>query len=481
MNEKDKNNFRGLLNKCFRETNVYIYTDHKVILPIFQSSLTDEIINLINQKLKNIMAIYEELDIRYMILHKIANFLNYDVLQEKISNNTGNTGFDLIGKLPDLLDQSKFVDIADNIIKELVNPTKSYALVQLPNVELPENIRINNDLFLIADIGDYFTIADADREYFNFPLENNKTYLLIEQVGWGWKILDHEQSLAYKNLLQKLKIFIGLSFIINILDTSSTPINKSKEKRNIALPVGIFSSTTEWSEGLWYEGVSEEEEGWYDPIPEDHPDFDDLKETYSGSDELKEFCFQKRFFIEDEINLPQIYVDRLNSLTITEYATKPSFNLIKGEIIEPLPHFEKLESPGQFLRKKFENVRIILNSTDHYAERIKAASLWYLEGNCAESDTFKFIDYTIAVESLLGGKDKINIPLAERLSDRCGFSLGKNLKGKEKIKKDFKEIYDIRSRIVHIGKVILNKNDKEYLKELEKMTKKLISNAIKTY
>lgn len=488
MNEKDKNNLRGHIKKCIRETDVSIHTDLKFVLPVFPFSLQDEINTFINRKLKDIPEIYDKRDIWWMIISHIATFLKYDELRNKITNNSDNRGFVSVGKLPDFLDRSKFIDIANKIIERLVNPTKSYALLQLPNVELPENIKINNDLFLVAGIDDYFKVHDNDKKDFTFPFEGNKTYLFLEQLGvnFRWK---STESLLFKNLLQKLKSFLGLSLIMDIFDTPSIPVDKSEEKRNRALPLGIFSAATEWSECLWWEGVSEEDyedSGWYDPMPEDHPDFNDMQDAYSQGDEFLEFCFQKRFFIEDEINLPQIYVDLVNSLAITGYATKPSFRriLMEEEIIKPLPQFEKLESPGQFLRKKFDKIRIILNSNDDYAQRIKSAALWYLEGYCAESDTFKFIDYTIAVESLLGRKDKDkeeNIPLTQTLSDRCGFSLGKNLKEKEKIRKKFKDIYDIRSRIVHSGKVILNEDDNKYLNRLEEMTKQLISDAIETY
>ncbi|MBW2076784.1 MAG: hypothetical protein JRI71_04410 [Deltaproteobacteria bacterium] len=485
MNDKDKDNLRDRLKKCIRGTHVYVAKEHRLIFPIFNYSLLKEVIALIKQKLKDILDVYDENDIWPMICCKIVPFLNYDELRKKISNDTDSKFFEPVGQLPDLLNESKFIEIANNVIEELLNPTKSYALVHLPNVEPGENIRINNGLFLIADLvqdtgENFFKIDDDKIGDFDFLLENKTTYLLIEQAGWNWRMWGSEQPLVYKNILQKLKTFLGLSIIKGIFKTIRIPVSESKEKR-IAYQLGVFSSVE------WYEGMPADCDN---PISEDHPDFNDILDVYSEGDELREFCFQKRFFIEDEINLSQIYVDLLNSLTIPEYPTKPSFDQKKGKIVELFTDSEKLESPGQFLRKKFDNVRIILNSNDDYAERVKAASLWYLEGYCTESDTFKFIDYTIAVESLLGPKDekkdkkrkhKENIPLTQILSNRCGFSLGKSLKQKEEKQKEFRNIYDIRSRIVHSGEVILNKDDNEYLNKLEEMIKELISDAIDTY
>jgi len=497
--DKDKNNFKGHLNKCFRETGVGLLTKYRTIVTVFPSSLSNEFIDLVYKKYENISDIYDELDINCMIRSKIASFLDYDELFKKISNSIDSPdddpegGFVFLGDLPYLLNKSKYKiisdKISDKIIEEIENPAKSYALVQLPQVELSKNIKINSDFSFISDLNDFFYIHNDDKEYFNFPFEKNKTYLLIKHIGRNWRSLETEgQPLFYKTLLHKIKTFFGLSCIMDIFKFSGTFINKSKNKRDIASTVGIFSSL-EWAEeARWYKDLIIEEEDLGNPIPEDHPDYNALKEDYSGGDELKKDFFQKRFFIEDEINLPQIYIDLFNSLTITEFATKPSFNLMEGlEIKKPLPQFEKSKNPEQILRRKFEKIRVILNSNDDYAERIKASSLWYFEGYYTENDTFKFIFYTIAVESLLGleeeekVKKNIHIPLTERLSNRCGFSMGKSLKEKEKIKNEFTDIYEIRSRIVHRQKTILNKDDNEYLKKLEKITKQLIANTIETY
>jgi len=60
MNEKDIINLRGHLKKCIRETDVYVAKEYRCILPGFNVSLLKEIIDLIKQKSKNILArLYE--------------------------------------------------------------------------------------------------------------------------------------------------------------------------------------------------------------------------------------------------------------------------------------------------------------------------------------------------------------------------------------------------------------------------------------
>ena len=116
MNEKDKNNLRGHIKKCIRETEVFIYTDFEFVLPLFPLSSQDEINTFIDGKLKDIPEIYDKSDIRWMIINHIATFLEYDELRNKITNNSDNRGFVSVGKLPDFLDRSKFIDIANKII-----------------------------------------------------------------------------------------------------------------------------------------------------------------------------------------------------------------------------------------------------------------------------------------------------------------------------------------------------------------------------
>lgn len=486
MDQKDKANFEGKIKKCLKQMDVYIHKHFKEILPVFPLELNKQLYKLIWQKLKATSEIYEQEDIFFMIVVIAAGALKYEELKSRISPETTENGFVKVGELRDFVDESEYTNIANKIIEELEDPTKSYALVPLPNVELTRNIKVAKGLFLAANIADYFRFDDKNGNS-DSQLLRRQTYLLIEQAGWSWRIFEQSPTI-HKKILLMLKTFLGLSMIAGIFDTSRA---YQKEKQDIA--IGVFSVADDWSEGLWYEGASsdEEESGVYDPISEDHPDFEDMRASWAGGDPLAEFCFQRRFFFQEKISLSDAHIKLLRLISIAEYATKPSFNLITGKIVKPLIQFEKLETPEEFLEKRINKIRIILDSEDDYARRIKTASLWYFEGYCAEDETFKFILYTIAIESLFGrsgegsnSKDKKGNPpppLTQTLSDRCGFTLGESLKQKEKITKDFTRIYKIRSEIVHRRKVILKENEKKSLKQLEDMTKEIIRRAIATY
>ncbi len=485
MDEKNKVNLKGIIRKCLKETYLYaFFRNGKIIFPLFPISLTDEIYGLITKKYQKIADIYGQKEIYEMILSKTRMHLNSNAFSNLFEGHVIEKGLSEIGKMKDLVEESKFAEITDNItydiIREIVEPGYSYSLIQLPNVELYENIGISDDLILASDtkcadvLGheDFFRIAKNIGENISFSLENKKTYLLIKQCGRNWFFVDDEEPLVYKNLKRQLKIFIGLSLIKGIFII--TNIARTERKAKIDLPIGIFLA------GEWFEGIPQEEE---DPIYEDHPEFDEIRDIFANGDDLRHFCFQKRFFLNDEIKLPETTVKLIDSLAISDRISKPIIDRNEGKIIKlPLPNIENTSTPEAKLRTEFGKLETIFDSNEVYAERIKASSLWYLEGCCADNDTVEFINYTIAIEALLGGANKKDLPLTEVLSNKCGFWLGKSLEEKEKIGNYFKsKIYSTRSKIVHTGKAILNQKDNEALKDLKQMTEQLIINAIETY
>ena len=114
----------------------------------------------------------------------------------------------------------------------------------------------------------------------------------------------------------------------------------------------------------------------------------------------------------------------------------------------------------------------VLGADDPFAERIRTASEWYFESLCADNETFKLIQMTTAIEALLGeGKEQVT----ERLADRCSFLLAKNQKERNAIRDDFLEIYDMRSNVIHTGRVMLSDEEHPYLDKL----KKILEDAIK--
>lgn len=113
----------------------------------------------------------------------------------------------------------------------------------------------------------------------------------------------------------------------------------------------------------------------------------------------------------------------------------------------------------------------IINDNDKEILRIKSAIDWYIHSNITEDETMAFIQACMGLESIFGDDDSEG-GLTAILSDRCAYLIGKNIKDRREIKKTFREIYKIRSKIIHGVRSFLNENEKimlfmarQYLRE----------------
>jgi hypothetical protein len=118
------------------------------------------------------------------------------------------------------------------------------------------------------------------------------------------------------------------------------------------------------------------------------------------------------------------------------------------------------ESVKIFLRDKLKQVISLLNTKedDIYCSPIKSAVEWAFDAEIIENETVSFIQRCIGLEAILG--TGISETLTDTLADRCAYLLGTNLEARNNIRKNFKEMYKIRSKIVHGRAVRLNDVEK---------------------
>jgi len=68
--------------------------------------------------------------------------------------------------------------------------------------------------------------------------------------------------------------------------------------------------------------------------------------------------------------------------------------------------------------------------------------------------------------------------LGELLRNRCAYLIGKSHKQRKQLLDDFKEIYDVRSKIVHRGKSRLNLHERSLFSKLQWMCRRVIQEEI---
>jgi hypothetical protein len=116
----------------------------------------------------------------------------------------------------------------------------------------------------------------------------------------------------------------------------------------------------------------------------------------------------------------------------------------------------------------------LIESGDADCARIKAAIEWSFDSLASENETMAFLKVCIGLEALLG-ENEAGPSLTEALSDRCAYLIATSIKGRKNIKDRFKELYKIRSKIVHGA---ISHLDRENLIQLE-YAKQFLRSAIR--
>lgn len=94
------------------------------------------------------------------------------------------------------------------------------------------------------------------------------------------------------------------------------------------------------------------------------------------------------------------------------------------------------------------------------AERLRLAARWLFDSYATDRDLLAFVQAMVAMEILLGhGGDIQEIGIGTVIRNRCAYLIAANAEDREKITSDIKEIYKIRSNIVHTGKEHLSVNE----------------------
>ena len=96
------------------------------------------------------------------------------------------------------------------------------------------------------------------------------------------------------------------------------------------------------------------------------------------------------------------------------------------------------------------------------AKTIRTAIEWAFDSAINKNETIAFLQACIGIEALLG-EDSGQELVTDRLADRCAYLLGTYAEKRKKIRKNFRELYRIRSKLVHGRIVRLEGDERRYL------------------
>lgn len=93
---------------------------------------------------------------------------------------------------------------------------------------------------------------------------------------------------------------------------------------------------------------------------------------------------------------------------------------------------------------------------------IKSAIEWAFDSEIEENETISFIQLSIGLEAILG-EEIVQESITETLADRCAYLLANNINERKKIRKDFREFYKFRSKLIHGRSMRLNDKERGFL------------------
>ena len=105
---------------------------------------------------------------------------------------------------------------------------------------------------------------------------------------------------------------------------------------------------------------------------------------------------------------------------------------------------------------------LLMENVENEALRVKSAVEWCFDSYVTEDLTMSFLQTCFGLESLFG-EDAASESLTKTLADRCAYLVGTDIKGRKTIRDNFKELYDIRSKLVHGVERSLGADKKNYL------------------
>lgn len=158
-----------------------------------------------------------------------------------------------------------------------------------------------------------------------------------------------------------------------------------------------------------------------------------------------------------------------NSQNIISYDKTEGFRNLSP--LKILPRFLKLDIE---LYKELEKLGIHnLSDNSEISKRIKECLYWYGLALDTSFLSAKLLNYVTILEHILKIKDE-KTELSQRIADRCALFLETDFKKRKDICEKIKDIYDLRSNIVHSGDIFdKNPMDKKPKKKIEDLRSNL--------
>lgn len=106
---------------------------------------------------------------------------------------------------------------------------------------------------------------------------------------------------------------------------------------------------------------------------------------------------------------------------------------------------------GSDLADALRRIGTVLRSANGKSLRLSAR--WLFDSHCGRDELLSYVQATVAIEILLGDEDADpDVGLTTLMANRCAYLVANTAKARAHILKAFRDIYKVRSKIVHRGK-----------------------------
>lgn len=107
-------------------------------------------------------------------------------------------------------------------------------------------------------------------------------------------------------------------------------------------------------------------------------------------------------------------------------------------------------------------------SKSEKSKKIAKAAQWFFDGYSHSNELHSFVQFMTTLEILLGDKEEAKeIGLGKLLKNRCAYLIANTSGERDLILKEFDEIYETRSNILHNGHSRLTRNEQRHLEKLK--------------
>lgn len=335
----------------------------------------------------------------------------YDFVNEVIGKIIKNDE-KLNGNLWDILGEDQGIILAKNIKDYIISIPRTFDVyIPIPNISIDfsESITLPGNISLVIFKNEAQVpggVKEGWSSLFENKLDINKIYFRQQQIGYCGTRLE---NLCLKKAISNFKILLQQGIAKKLFNISSDRASRI----SLGNVLGMYSH---------YE------------IPKIPLISIDL------SDQTPKLI---------KAQLPLEFSKLLNNI---------SFNWKNNILINAKEKGELKKTITSILTKAAK----LIECTEEESKHVKSAIEWCFNSYIVENQTLAFLQICIGLEALLGDEG-YNGSLTETLADRCSYLISNDIKDRKTIRKEFKALYNIRSKLIHGNSLELDSNQKRYL------------------